>query len=255
MIVEKAKIVDNRQLAENIWEMIFISDKIADNYVGAGQFVSVLVNDTWEHPIRRPMSIAEVSDNNISIIYKVVGSVTLSLTHLISNDYINVLGPLGNTFVVDYDTYYPILIGGGIGLSPIINLSKYLTLKGVPVYTIIGAITSKEHFIEHEPENNIFLSTDDGTIGIAGTVIDALNIVLNDINNPKIFACGPEPMLSSIQNELKDKMIPAQFSVESYMACGVGLCQGCAIPKINSNEYYLVCKDGPVFEANEVNFG
>ena len=255
MIVEKAKIVDNRQLAENIWEMIFISDKIADNYVGAGQFVSVLVNDTWEHPIRRPMSIAEVSDNNISIIYKVIGSVTSSLTHLISDDYINVLGPLGNTFVVDYDTYYPIFIGGGIGLSPIINLSKCLTLKGVPVYTIIGAITSKEHFIEHEPENNIYLSTDDGTVGIAGTVIDALNIVLNDINNPKIFACGPEPMLSSIQNELKDKMITAQFSVESYMACGVGLCQGCAIPKINDNEYYLVCKDGPVFEANEVNFG
>ena len=73
------------------------------------------------------------------------------------------------------------------------------------------------------------------------------------IDNPKVFACGPKPMLSSLQIMLEEKGIPAQFSVESYMACGVGLCQGCAIPN-NNNEYNLVCKDGPVFEANEVNF-
>ena len=100
----------------------------------------------------------------------------------------------------------------------------------------------------------MFLYTDDGTKGIKGTVIDALKIVLEDIKKPKIFACGPELMLSSIKNMLEDKNIPAQFSVESYMACGVGICQGCAIPKIQDAGYHLVCKDGPVFESNEVEF-
>lgn len=254
MIIDKSEIIENTQIAEGIWQMVFESAEIANAYKGAGQFVSVLADDNWEHPIRRPMSIADVKEDEIFIIYKVFGSVTQALTKLKSKDYIDVLGPIGNTFNVNYDTFYPILIGGGIGLSPILNLSKCLTQKGVAVTTIIGAKTSKEHFLQHNPNKNMFLSTDDGTIGINGTVIDALNIVLKDIQNPKIFACGPEPMLFSIQKILEEKSIPAQFSVESYMACGVGFCQGCVIPKKQNNAYYLVCKDGPVFEANEVKF-
>ena len=85
-------------------------------------------------------------------------------------------------------------------------------------------------------------------------MIDALNIMLEDIGNPKIFACGPEPMLSTLQRILEENNIPAQFSVESYMACGVGLCEGCAIHNKQNNGYHLVCKDGPVFEMDEVNF-
>lgn len=254
MIIDRAEIIENIQIAEGIWRMIFKSAEIANAYKGAGQFVSVLSDDNWEHPIRRPMSIAEVKDDKISIIYKVFGSVTRALTHLKSKDYIDVLGPIGNTFTVGHEKFYPILIGGGIGLSPILNLTKCLTQKGIANTTIVGAKTSKEHFLQHDPQKNIFLSTDDGTKGIKGTVIDALKIVLKDTKNSKIFACGPEPMLVSIQRMLEEKSIPAQFSVESYMACGVGICQGCAISKKQNNEYYLVCKDGPVFEANEVKF-
>jgi dihydroorotate dehydrogenase electron transfer subunit len=254
MIIDKAEIIRNSQIAKGIWKIIFKSTNIADEYNGAGQFVSILTNGKWEHPIRRPMSIADVKKDEISIIYKVFGSVTQSLTLLKSKDYIDVMGPIGNTFTVDYDSFYPILIGGGIGLSPILNLSKYLTQKGINITTIIGAKTSKEHFLQHNPDRNMFLSTDDGTKGINGTVIDTLYIILNNIKNPKIFACGPEPMLLSIQKILDEKGIPAQFSVESYMACSVGICQGCAIPKKQNNEYYLVCKDGPVFEISEVKF-
>jgi dihydroorotate dehydrogenase electron transfer subunit len=253
MIIDKSEIIENIQIADGIWQMVFKSSGIADRYLGAGQFVSILVDDNWEHPIRRPMSIADVKDNKVSIIYKVFGSVTQSLTQLKSEDYIDVLGPLGNTFNVDYNLIYPILIGGGIGLSPILNLSKSLAQKGIGVTTIIGAKTSNEHFLQHNPNNNMFLCTDDGTVGINGTVIEALNIVLKDIKNPKIFACGPEPMLFSIQKMLDKKSIPGQFSVESCMACGMGICQGCAIPN-NNNGYHLVCKAGPVFETNEVRF-
>ncbi|MCJ7802517.1 MAG: dihydroorotate dehydrogenase electron transfer subunit [Candidatus Marinimicrobia bacterium] len=254
MIIDKSEIIENNEIAKGIWKMVFKSVEIANRYLAAGQFVSVLANDNWEHPIRRPMSIAEVKDDEISIIYKLFGAVTLSLADLKSNDYINVLGPIGNTFNVEHETFYPILIGGGIGLSPILNLSKYLKQKDIEASTIIGAKTANEHFLQHNPNENKFLCTDDGTKGIKGTVIDALNIVLGNIDNPKIFACGPEPMLHSIQKMLEEKSIPAQFSVESYMACGVGICQGCAINKKQNDGYYLVCKDGPVFEANEVRF-
>ncbi|MBU0529897.1 dihydroorotate dehydrogenase electron transfer subunit [bacterium] len=254
MIIDKSEIIENTQIAKDIWRMVFKSAEIADRYLGAGQFVAVLANDDWEHPIRRPMSIANVTDDRISIIYKVFGFVTEALTNLKSEDYVNVLGPIGNTFNVKYETFYPILIGGGIGLSPILNLSKCLVYKGIDFTMIIGAKTSTEHFLEHNPNENLFLSTDDGTLGIKGTVIEGLNIVLKDIRNPKIFACGPEPMLHSIQKMLEEKSIPAQFSVESYMACGVGICQGCAMHKKQNDGYFLVCKDGPVFEANEVRF-
>lgn len=254
MIIDKSEIINNSQIAKGIWQMVFKSTAIADKYLGAGQFVSVLSDDNWEHPIRRPMSIAKVKDNEISIIYKVFGSVTQALTKLKSNDYIDVFGPIGNTFTVDYETYNPILVGGGTGLSPVLNLSKYLKQKGINITTIIGAKTSDEHFLQHNPDKNMFLSTDDGSVGIKGTVVNALNIVLGNTKNPKIFACGPEQMLSSLQIMLEENRIPAQFSVESYMACGVGICQGCAIPKIQNDGYHLVCKDGPVFEADEVKF-
>ena len=254
MIITKSEIIENTQIADGIWKMVFKSAEMANEYIGAGQFVSILANDSWEHPIRRPMSIADVYDDNITIIYKVFGSVTKSLTKLKSNDYIYVLGPLGNTFKVDFDQFSPILIGGGIGLSPILNLSKYLTQKTINHTTIIGAKTASEHFLQHNPNNYVFLSTDDGSVGVKGTIIDALNIVLTETDNPKVFACGPEQMLSSLQIMLEENRIPAQFSVESYMACGIGLCQGCAVPNKKNNGYHLVCKDGPVFEADEVNF-
>lgn len=254
MIIDKSKILKNIQLAEGIWQMTFKSERIAEKYLGAGQFVSILASDNWEHPIRRPMSIADIREDQISIIYKVFGQATKTLTTLKSGEYIDVLGPLGNTYSVDDNKYFPILIGGGIGLSPILNLSKYLNQKDIKHITIIGAKTGKEQFLKHDPANSTFLCTDDGSMGIEGTVIDALKIALNDMVSPKVFACGPKQMLVSLQTLFKEKNIPAQFSVESYMACGIGFCQGCAISKEQDNDYFLVCKDGPVFESNEVSF-
>ncbi len=254
MIIDKAKIIRNIEIAEGIWQMDFYSTEIANDYIGAGQFVSILANSSWEHPIRRPMSIAGVSGEEIAIIYKIFGSVTTDLTMLKPNGYLDVLGPIGNIFTLNNNQYHPILIGGGIGLSPIFNLANYLDEQGNAKTVIIGARTSSEHFIKHDPAKNIFLATDDGSIGITGTVIDALNDIINKIDNPKIFTCGPEPMLSALQKYLIELDIPGQFSVESYMACGVGFCQGCVIENRQNQKYHLVCKDGPVFEVNEVKF-
>lgn len=255
MVISKAKIIENTQLAQDIWRMVFESQEIAKEYQGPGQFVSILANNNWEHPIRRPMSIADVTEDKITIIYKIFGLVTKVLRGLVTESNIDVLGPLGNTFKIIDEKYTPVLVGGGIGLSPILNLSNYFNKKPTDHFTIIGAKNKNEHFLEHNLNAKLYLSTDDGSVGIKGTAIDTLNSILKNIENPFIYACGPEPMLSALKTYLSPKNIPGQFSVESYMACGFGFCQGCAIPTNDEHSYSLVCKDGPVYGYNEVKFG
>ena len=128
---------------------------------------------------------------------------------------------------------------------------------------IIGAKSGNEHFIEHEPDENIYLTTDDGTIGDEGTVMEPLKRIIIENKNTYLFACGPEPMLHAVREFALKNNIPAQLSVESYMGCGFGLCQGCVIQRndyeIRDHSYHekysLVCLDGPVYEAGDISFG
>lgn len=259
MNIENVTIESNKEIAMNIWRMSMNAPNIAAAYIGPGQFINILPNDNWQHPIRRPMSIASVNGSNVEIIYKIFGDITDQLSRKIYGDTINILGPLGNIFTEwDKKEVEPILIGGGVGLAPILNV--YESCRNSIM--IIGARTAAEHFMEHDPENNIYLTTDDGSMGIAGNVLKAIAEI--DVNeNSIIYACGPEPMLHALQAFAIDKNIRAQLSVESYMGCGVGLCQGCVIERQNGQvqensyheKYSLVCLDGPVYESSEVNFG
>ena len=262
MIIEKTVIESNSQIAENIWKMVFKSPEISSKYIGAGQFINILPNDDWGHPLRRPMSIASVDQSNLSIIYKIFGDVTESLSKKKPGDTAELLGPIGNTFTKwDLDVF-PILIGGGVGLAPILNLKDQCDSEDIDYAIIIGARNSHEQFIEHDPSNLVFLTTDDGSLGDKGTVMVPLDQIIKNHQNPYIFACGPEPMLKAIHELSLKSKITAQLSVESYMGCGVGLCQGCVINK-NTNvhqkhsyheKYSLVCLDGPVYEAKDINF-
>ena len=259
MNIENVTISSNEEIAMNIWRMSMSAPKIAAAYIGPGQFINILPNDNWEHPIRRPMSIASVKSDRVEIIYKIFGNMTEKLSRKNVGNTMNILGPLGNVFT-DWDKkeVEPILIGGGVGLAPILNV--YESCRN-PIM-IIGARTASEHFMEHDPKNNIYLATDDGSMGIAGNVLKAMDEV-NINKNSIIYACGPEPMLHALQSYANDKNIRAQLSVESYMGCGVGLCQGCVINRKNGHvqkhsyheKYSLVCLDGPVYESSEVTFG
>ncbi len=241
----------------NTWRMSMSAPQTSSQYKGPGQFINLLLDDGWEHPIRRPMSIAKVNSDDINIIYKIFGNVTKQLSQKTPGDSLNILGPLGNVFT-GWETKRTVLVGGGVGLAPILNL-----YDSCPDSTlIIGARTADEHFMDHEPENKIYLTTDDGSLGIAGNVLVALeNLDLND--NTIVYACGPEPMLKAIQHFAAKNNIEAQLSVESYMGCGIGLCQGCVIEGQNGQlkkhsyheKYSLVCMDGPVYWSHEVNFG
>jgi len=258
--IEIATVLENKLIASNIWKMKMTAPGIAEQYKGAGQFIQILVQSSWDSPLRRPMSIAAVNGDEIAIIYKVFGVMTQILTELKPDSALDVLGPLGNTFTWGNDGFTSVLVGGGVGLAPILNMYGEGVVSGQESVLVIGARTSEEHFIDHDPQNNVFLATDDGTIGIAGTVIPAIEKSLENISKAAIFACGPEPMLKAVQDFSSANQIPTQISVESYMGCGVGICQGCVLERSNGiisehsyhEKYSLVCTDGPVYKSKDV---
>lgn len=263
MIIEIAEVVENREIARNIWQLEMNAPGITKQYIGPGQFINILAEDDWGHPLRRPMSIASVTGATIAIIYKIFGPVTELLTQKESGFLLNLLGPLGNIFSNwNGQGFYPILIGGGVGLAPILNLHHACKNREVEHALIIGARNKSEHFITHDSDRGIYLTTDDGSQGISGTVMPTLEKVLASSKNPALYACGPESMLKAVQALALENQIPAQLSVESYMGCGVGLCQGCAISREGMGtkehsyheKYSLVCLDGPVYSASEVVF-
>ncbi len=262
MHIEKAVIISNSEVAHQIWEMKFEAPMIAKASKGAGEFINILAMENWQNPLRRPMSIASSDGTTLSIIYKIFGEVTTILSNKRPGDYIEILGPLGNTFSHWQNDHHPILVGGGVGLAPILNLQHECKSAGVDHSIIIGARSANEHFIDHEPDRKIYLTTDDGTAGESGTVMGPLERLVADNTKPYIYACGPEPMLVAIREFSLAQNIPAQLSVESYMGCGVGLCQGCVIPRQNGEiqhhsyhqKYSLVCLDGPVYEAEDIQF-
>ena len=263
MRIEIASVLENKLIASNIWKMKMIAPNIAGEYKGAGQFIQILVQSSWVNPLRRPMSIAAVDGDKIEIIYKVFGEMTQLLSAKSAGEELDILGPLGNTFELYDNGHTPILVGGGVGLAPILNMYDEFNLSEKDAFLIIGARTGAEHFIDHEPQHNVLLTTDDGSIGIQGTVIPAIKKSMEKTNNPAIFACGPESMLKAVQEFAATSTVPAQLSVESYMGCGIGICQGCVVEKVNGSvakhsyheKYSLVCIDGPVYRSEEVIFG
>lgn len=255
---EIVKVISNQIIADNIYEAFLYSPKISA-CSKPGQFINILPSKDWENIMRRPMSIASQNDGIISVIYKVFGEGTKLMSQWETDDKIDIIGPLGNTWF-DYDTNYPILIGGGVGIAPIMNLHCHLESLNIKHSLICGARTKGEHFLDHMPNKSMFLSTDLDDYGIKGTVINALDQILKNMSSPiKIFSCGPHGMLKAIYEYSSKNNFDCQLAVETIMACGIGICQGCTIVKKDSgnlhsyrNKYALACIDGPVFDIKDL---
>ena len=237
--------------------------------------------------LRRPFSftdvIAEGDRTFADLLYCVVGPATLRMTTLSADNSLSVIGPLGNGFSIPDGKKTALLIVGGMGAPPLLHLAKALTAgskpAGLDVIAFAGAKTATElpfegrldeisqqlgfsipEFARYGIES--LVATDDGSAGYHGFVTDCLAEWLGqsrlDNNSTIIYACGPEPMLARVAELAKEKNIDCQLSMERRMACGIGLCQSCAVEcKVsNSNEtiYKMCCKDGPVFDSREVVF-
>lgn len=249
----------NKLIAENVYEAILYSPKIS-KLSKPGQFINILPSMDWKNMMRRPMSVASQENNRISIIYKVFGEGTKLISEWKIGQKIDIIGPLGNTWY-NYEKVYPILIGGGVGIAPILNLHSHLNKLNIKHSLICGAQTKKEHFLNHNPNNNIFLSTDKDDYGFKGNVLNALEIIRQQISKEvKIFSCGPHGMLKAIFDYAINSNCKCQLAVETIMACGIGICQGCTIVKDDSRsknsyreKFALACIDGPVFNIKELN--
>lgn len=245
-------IISQEEIAQDIFRMKLQCDRIAETAL-PGQFVNLYCRE-GEMLLPRPISICETDKKRgiVTLVYAVVGKGTESFSRLREGDIIKTLGPLGNGFKIDEDIKTHILIGGGIGVPPLVGLAKYL--KG-EVYAFLGF--ARNPILIGELEGNgarVFVATEDGSVGFRGNVIELLD--RENVEGDMIYSCGPKPMLKAVSEWAKEKGIKAQVSMEERMACGIGVCVGCTckIRRKNEEDWQnrKVCTDGPVFWGGEV---
>ncbi|MEZ7171341.1 dihydroorotate dehydrogenase electron transfer subunit [Sporosarcina sp. OR05] len=256
MILQDKMIVKaQRQIAQGIFEMR-LTGKLVGEITSPGQFVHVRVADSFEPLLRRPISIASICNelNEMTIIYRAEGRGTTMLAKKREGDEVDVLGPLGNGFPVDETApgETAILIGGGIGVPPLYELSKQLTAKGVKCVHVLGFQSADVAFYEEEFKQlgDTYIATVDGSLGTGGFVTNVMENL--DEEFATYYSCGPMPMLNAVQTAYTGKK--GFLSFEQRMGCGIGACFACVCQTTDQTDkaYIKVCSDGPVFPAGVV---
>lgn len=249
-VQEMAIVLEQRILAEGVYSM-WLSTSIAKEAV-PGQFVSLYCEE-HSRLLPRPISICEIDKKRsaIRLVYRLAGEGTREFSALQTDDEVKVLGPLGNGFPLEGE--HPIVIGGGIGVPPMLELAKSLSAKA----TIVLGYRDEQLFLKEQFEDygQVEIATDNGSVGVHGTVVDVLE--QKQITGDVIYACGPKPMLAAVKRYAMEHDIKCYVSMEERMACGIGACLGCVCQTKQEDAHShvhntRVCKDGPVFLAEEV---
>jgi dihydroorotate dehydrogenase electron transfer subunit len=262
----KAKIIANKNTAEDYWHCVLRAPEVARK-AAAGQFVDIRLSDGGQPFLRRPFSIHGANGQDIKILYEIVGKGTRIFSQAKPGEELDIVGPLGNGFDFgaskNQRVKVPVLVAGGMGAAPLVFLAE--KLKKAPIsksqtpVVLIGGRTKNHVLCENEFRRfgcNVKISTDDGSAGSKGRVTNLLENVLRKNPHPEnimIYACGPKPMLKGVSTICDKFGTPAQLSLEAHMACGIGACLGCAVNTIDG--YKRVCKEGPVFRANQIIWG
>lgn len=258
-----AKILKNKKVAGTFYKMRIESPYLARN-IKPGQFIEVRCSDGSDPLLRRPLGVHRILKNGVEILYEIVGKGTELLSQKKTGEHLDAIGPLGNGFDMPY-ALNPIpctlLIAGGIGVAPLVALAERLIYrKKRNIYVIIGAKTKFHLLCEKDFKDlgcKVSVVTEDGSKGSKGLATGLLKNLLKTHNSKlsTIYACGPNAMLKEVAKLARDKRIPCQVSLEERMACGVGVCLGCPV-KVRKNlidsEYKMVCKDGPIFDAEDI---
>ncbi len=252
-----AKVLSNKSLADNIY-FLKVSFKETIN-VKPGQFFNLKVcrDESYDPLLRRPLSVFDfdLDNNEVSFIYEIKGRGTRALSNYIKGDFLDIHGPLGNGFTVDFNNKKLILAGGGMGIAPLYFLAKYIGVNN-DLTLCLGAANKGvlkplvDYFANIVVE--LKLSTDDGSFGSQGTISCLLNnsSLGKEVEYDYLFGCGPKPMLEWLQSWMREEGISGEFSLEERMACGNGLCLSCSCKTTDGNK--RLCKEGPVLPADEV---
>ncbi|MDR5659322.1 dihydroorotate dehydrogenase electron transfer subunit [Serpentinicella sp. ANB-PHB4] len=248
---KNVKILSNKEIVPGMYELDILAPKMAQ-ISEPGQFMNLYCKSE-SRLLPRPISICEINKEaeTLKLIYAVVGKGTEEISQMREGETIKVMGPFGNGFKVGKEQDH-IIIGGGVGTPPLLELVKHLKGKK-RVY--LGFRTNPilvEAFEKHGAE--VHVATEDGSFGTKGNVMDILT--KTEPQGDIVYSCGPKPMLKAVYNWAKEKNIPSQLSFEERMACGIGACLVCTC-KIQREqevdwENRRVCKDGPVFNGDEV---
>lgn len=233
------EIKSNEQIAKNVYRMQLSGDTTG---ILPGQFVNIRVQGQF---LRRPISVCNIADGILTIIYKVVGVGTEAMSHLPVGTQLDVLTVLGNGYDLTKAGDSPLLVGGGVGVPPMYMLARQLREMGKNVRVILGFNTKDEVFYEEEFRAlgcDVTVTTVDGSHGVKGFVTNAL-----DGQQSYYYTCGPLPMIKAL---LQAAGTNGEVSMEERMGCGFGACMGCTIQTTQGPK--RVCKEGPVFPAGEL---
>ena len=253
---ELAEIISREQVAEDTFRFTVKAPGIASTS-RPGQFVMVRTGEGLDPLLRRPFSIHQVADGGlVQILFKVIGKGTQALADMESGRNMDILGPIGHGFTLANDSQH-FLVGGGIGIAPLLFLARRILKKSEPfsVRVFLGARTKEEIvFLAEEFESmglSVETTTEDGSFGKQGLVTE----LMRDLQLEKpvmIYGCGPYPMLRAVANICRKNSWGCQVSLETMMACGLAACLGCAVQRADMKGYVHVCKDGPVFDMDDV---
>lgn len=248
---EEAVIIRQEEIAPDIYSMWLHTDHIAQEAL-PGQFIGVYCRD-GSRLLPRPISLCEIDreDQAVRIVYRVAGKGTDEFSYMRTGMPLFVIGPLGNGFPQLPKKAF--LIGGGIGIPPMLQLAKELSCEK----EIILGYPNKQVFLSDQFERygKVHLATENGSVGTKGNVLDAIRE--KQLQADVIYACGPMPMLKALKTYAAEHQIECYISLEEHMACGVGACLGCVCKSVHKDEHSRVrnkriCTEGPVFDAREV---
>ena len=250
------EVFENSCLTNDVFSLTIECNEIAEKAC-AGQFIHIKCGN--ERLLRRPISICDVKDGSVKVVFEVKSEGTRWLSKRCRGDRLDILGPLGNSF--EFPDGNIAVIGGGIGVPPMLFAAKSAkeqikSAKG-QVEAILGFRNTERIILKNEFEvlcDNVTITTDDGSFGYNGAVTAPLAELLENGDIDAVLACGPRAMLSAVASMCLQHSVPCQVSLEERMGCGVGACMVCSCATVVDGEEHMsrVCKDGPVFDAGIV---
>jgi dihydroorotate dehydrogenase electron transfer subunit len=253
----EAEVIENREIARRIFEMKLKCDGADIEHFVPGQFANLAVPGHNELLLKRPISIctADAAENSVTLIYQIKGKGTEAFSILKAGTKINAILPVGRGFNLKNSDKNIFLVGGGVGIAPLLSVTRKWPEKEYTAF--LGYRGAEYEYCLNDFKlicKNIFVTSDDGTLGEKGLVTDVLKRRLADNTPDVVLACGPFPMLRALKEILRPAHIAAQVSMEQRMCCGFGACSTCVCGVENEDgfDYKKVCIDGPVFDLYEV---
>jgi len=260
---EQAVIISNKEVMPDTF-LLWLEAPSTAPLAEPGQFIMVRCGDGTEMPLRRPISIHQRKGNQLALLYAVVGKGTAWLSYRKKDESIDIIGPLGNSFTIDPASKNLLMVGGGVGIAPMVFLTDEAVAREKIVQLVMGA-SSKVHLAPKETTHSLLtdgvlpvrqfyitMATDDGSEGYKGLATELIPDYIDWAD--QVFACGPLPMYRALtrQSQQFPKLKSAQISLEVRMGCGTGICYGCTVR--TKSGLKQVCKDGPVFRLDDIDW-